>query len=66
MNKDFYNAVILSGDTKILISISINLIKQYQYHDQYHKSDKTPFIIYVDLESLLEKIDGFKNNPKQR
>ena len=25
--------------------------------------DKTTCIIYVDLESLMEKIDGCKNNP---
>ena len=32
--------------------------------NQYHKSDKTPCIIYADLESLIEKIDGCKNNPE--
>ena len=31
---------------------------------QYHKSDKAPFIICADLESLIEKIDGLKNNPE--
>ena len=30
---------------------------------QYLKSDKTPFIIYADLKSLIGKIDGCKNNP---
>ena len=30
---------------------------------QYCKSDKAPFIIYADLESLKGKIDGCKNNP---
>ena len=39
-----------SDDTKILE------FKQYQ------KSDKAPFIIYADLESIIEKIDGCKNN----
>ena len=29
---------------------------------QYCKSDKAQFIIYADLESLMEKIDGCKNN----
>ena len=24
-----------------------------------------PFVIYADLESLLEKIDGCKNNPEK-
>ena len=32
------------------------------FHQDY-KSDKTPFIINADLESLIEKIDGSKNNP---
>ena len=41
----------LSGDTKIL---KLN---------QYQKYDKAPFFIYPDLEYIIEKIDGFKNNP---
>ena len=28
--------------------------------NQYHKTDKAPFIIYADLESLIEKIDDCK------
>ena len=32
--------------------------------DQYQKSDKASFIIYADLESVIEKIDGCKNNPE--
>ena len=32
--------------------------------NQYQKSDKAPFIIYADLECIIEKIDGCKNNPK--
>ena len=28
------------------------------------KSDKMPQIIYTDLESLIKKIDGCKNNPE--
>ena len=51
-NKDFYNVVIPFEDTELL---ELN---------QYQKSDKAPFIIYVDLECLLEKIDGCKNNPE--
>ena len=39
-----------SGDTKIL------------EFNQYQKSDKSPFIIHVDLGCIIEKIDGFKNN----
>ena len=42
----------LSDDTKIL------------EFNQYQKSDKAPFIIYADLECLIEKIDGCENNPE--
>ena len=30
--------------------------------NQYQKSDKAPSIIYADLESLIKRIDGHKNN----
>ena len=30
--------------------------------NQYQKSDKAPFIIYADLECIIEKIDGCKSN----
>ena len=40
-----------SEDTKIL------------EFNQYQKSDKARFIIYVDLECIMENIDGFKGNP---
>ena len=32
--------------------------------NQYQKADKVPFIIYADLECLIEKIDECKNNPQ--
>ena len=32
--------------------------------NQHQKSDNAPFIIYADLESLIEKTDRCKNNPK--
>ena len=51
-NKDFCNIIMLFEDTKIL---ELN---------QYQKSDKLPFIIYANLECLIEKIDGCKNNPE--
>ena len=51
-NKDFCNIVIPSETTKIL------------EFNQYQKSDKAPFVIYVDLQCLLEKIDECKNNPE--
>ena len=28
------------------------------------KSDKTSYIIYADMESLIQKIDGCANNPE--
>ena len=30
--------------------------------NQYQKYDKAPFVIYEDLECIIEKIDGCKNN----
>ena len=39
-----------SEDTKIL------------EFNQYHISDKAPFLIYADLESSIIKIDRCKNN----
>ena len=42
----------LSEDTKTL---EIN---------QYQKSDRAPFFIYADLECLIKKTDGCKNNPE--
>ena len=30
----------------------------------YKKSDEAPFIIHADLECIIEKIDGCKNNPE--
>ena len=41
-----------SEDTKIL------------EFNQYQKLDKALFIIYADLECLIEKIDVCKNNPQ--
>ena len=32
--------------------------------NQYQKSDKVPSIIYADLECLIKKFDGCKNNPE--
>ena len=50
-NKDFCSVVMPSEDTKIL------------QLDQYRKSEKTRCTIYVDLESLIKKVDECKNNP---
>ena len=43
-------------DTKILN------FNQYQKSDKYQKSNKASFVIYADLEFLIEKIDGCKND----
>ena len=51
-NKDFCNFIMPSEEAKIL------------EYNQYQRSDKAPFIIYTDLECLVEKIDGCKNNPE--
>ena len=51
-NKDFCNVVMNSEDTKIL------------EFNQHKKSDKAPFIIYADLEYIIEKIDRCKNDPE--
>ena len=37
--------------------------KDIQFN-QHQKSDKAPFIIYADLECIIEKIDGYKDNPE--
>ena len=51
-NKDFCNVIMPSEDTKIL------------EFNQYQKSDEAPFIVYADLEFLIEKFDRCKNNPE--
>ena len=50
-NKDFCNFLMPSEDTKTEFN-------------QYQKSDKAPFVIYADLQCLIEKIDECKNNPE--
>ena len=42
-----------SEDTNIL---------EFNLYQKSDKSDKAPFNIYTDLEFIIEKIDGFKNN----
>ena len=51
-NKDFCNVIMPSEDNKIL------------EFNRYQKSHKAPFIIYADLECIIEKTDGSKNNPE--
>ena len=49
-NQDFCNVIMPSVDTKI------------SEFNQYQKPDQAPFIIYADLECIMEKIDGCKND----
>ena len=51
-NKDLCNVIMSFEDTKIL------------EFNQYQKSDKAPFIIYADLECIIEKVCGCKHNPE--
>ena len=50
-NKDFCEILMPSEKDSILV------------FNQNMKSDKIPYIIYADIESLIKKIDGFTNNP---
>ena len=49
-NKDFCNVILSTEDTKML------------QFNQYQEPDKVPFIIYADLECIIENVDGCKNN----
>ena len=51
-NKDFCIIIMLPENTKI-----------FEFN-QYQKSDKASFVGYADLEYLIEKTDGCKNNPE--
>ena len=51
-NKDFCKVIVPSEDTKTL------------EFNQYQKSHQAPFVIYPDLECLIEKIAGCKYNPE--
>ena len=42
-----------------MLSEDIKILK----FNQYQKSDKTLFVIYLDLQCLIKKTDGCKNNP---
>ena len=50
-NKDFCEILMPSEKDNILV------------FNQNMKSDKMPYIIYADMESLIKKMDGFTNNP---
>ena len=51
-NKDSCNLIMPSENIKIL------------EFSQYQTFDKSLFIIHADLEYIIEKIDGCKNNPE--
>ena len=38
-------------------------ILKYQSFNQHQKPENEPFIIYADLKSLVEMINGCKNKP---
>ena len=44
---------------KIFVTFEDTKILEF---NQYQKFDKAPFIIYADLECIIGKIDGCKNN----
>ena len=51
------------GRIKIFVEFLCNQIKDNILHiNQYTKSDKMAYIIYVDIESLIKKIDGCASN----
>ena len=52
-SKDFHGIVMPSEKDNI-----------FQFN-QYMKSDKMPFIMYADIESLIKKIDECANNPEK-
>ena len=52
-NKDSCNLIMPSENIKIL------------EFSQYQTFDKALFIIHADLEYIIEKIDGCKNNPEK-
>ena len=58
-------SALLRGTTSRGISL-LYLLKTLKISEfsQSGKYDKEPFIIHVDLECNLEKIDGCKNNPE--
>ena len=47
-------------ETKNMPSDDIKILE----FNQYQNSDKAPFIIYTDLECIIQKTDGCKNNPE--
>ena len=47
---------------KIFVTLQC-LLKTLAFN-QYQKSDKAPFVIYADLECLIEKINECKSNPE--
>ena len=51
-SKDFCNVIMPFKYTKIL------------QFNQNQKSDKAPFIMYADLECIIKRTDGCKDNPK--
>ena len=49
----------------VVINVVITFEETKIEFNQCLKSDKAPFIIYADLESLIEKINRYKKNPQK-
>ena len=49
-NKYFCNVITPSENTRVLA------------FNEFQKHDKAPFIIYADVECILQNTDGWKNN----
>ena len=50
---------------KIMIIVMQNEDNKILKYNHGEKSTKVPFIIYADLECLLEKMHSFQNNPEK-
>ena len=46
------------------IKIFVVFLCRLKTHNQSSKSDEVSFIIYADLECLIDKIDGCESNPE--
>ena len=57
------NSNLIKNVWKIFVVLQ-SLLKTVRFN-QCQKSDKTPSIIYPDLESLIKKVDRCKNNLKK-
>ena len=64
INSDLMNNQICKNEDLCEVSMTSEKDKILEFK-QYMKSDKMPYIIYTDIESLIRKIDGCGNNPEK-